>query len=38
VSRKESVLAKLREKGAIDDAITADLKGAVTEYKQGFKG
>ena len=37
VSRKDSLLAKLREKGAIDDAIAAELKDAVTEYKQGFK-
>jgi F-type H+-transporting ATPase subunit alpha len=37
VSRKESVLSKLREKGAIDDGITADLKAAVAEYKQGVK-
>jgi len=37
VSRKEAVLSKLREKGAIDDGITADLKAAIAEYKQGVK-
>ncbi|MEY5025950.1 MAG: F0F1-type synthase, alpha subunit [Verrucomicrobiota bacterium] len=36
-TRKEAVLAKVREKGAIDDAITADLKAALSEFKQGYK-
>ncbi len=36
-TRKESVLGQIREKGAIDDAISAELKTAVTEFKQGYK-
>jgi F-type H+-transporting ATPase subunit alpha len=37
VTRKETVLAKIREKGAVDDAITEDLKASVAEFKQGYK-
>ncbi len=36
-TRKDSVLAKIREKGAIDDAITADLKSALSEFKTTYK-
>lgn len=37
VSRKDSLLAKIREKGAINDELTADLKAALNEFKQGYK-
>ncbi len=37
VTRKESLLNTLREKKAIDDSLTADLKAAVTEFKQGYR-
>ena len=37
VTRKEAVLNKIRDKGAIDDAITADLKAALGEFKTTFK-
>lgn len=37
VTRKDSLLTKLRDKGAIDDGITADLKAAYVEFKQGYK-
>jgi F-type H+-transporting ATPase subunit alpha len=37
VSRKDSLLAKIREKGAINDELTAELKAALTEFKQGYK-
>jgi F-type H+-transporting ATPase subunit alpha len=37
VSRKESLLSKLRDKGAIDDGIAGDLKAAISDYKQGVK-
>ena len=36
-TRKDAVLTKIREKGAIDDAITADLKAALTEFKTAYK-
>ncbi|MEI6713831.1 MAG: F0F1 ATP synthase subunit alpha [Verrucomicrobiota bacterium] len=36
-TRKAAILTKIREKGAIDDAITADLKAALTEFKQSYK-
>ena len=36
-TRKSAVTAAIREKGAIDDAITAELKAALTEFKQGYK-
>ncbi len=36
-TRKAAVLAKIAEKGAIDDSITADLKAALTEFKTSFK-
>src|SRR6187401_2628230 len=32
-TRKEALLASIRDKGAIDDDITADLKAAVGEFK-----
>ena len=37
VTRKDAVLAKIREKGAVDDAITEDLKTSLAEFKQGYK-
>jgi F0F1-type ATP synthase alpha subunit len=36
-TRKEAVLAKIRDKGAIDDDITADLKAAVGEFKTSYR-
>jgi F-type H+-transporting ATPase subunit alpha len=36
-TRKEAVLTKLRDKGAIDDEITADLKAAVGEFKTSYR-
>jgi hypothetical protein len=30
-------LLKIREKGAINDELTADLKAALNEFKQGYK-
>ena len=37
VTRKEAILAKIREKGAINDELTADLKAALNEFKQSYK-
>ena len=37
VTRKDAVLAKIRDKGAVDDAITEDLKTSLAEFKQGYK-
>ncbi len=37
VTRKDAVITKIREKGAIDDGITADLKAALTEFKISYK-
>ncbi len=36
-TRKDAVLAKIRDKGAIDDDITADLKAAVGEFKTSYR-
>jgi F-type H+-transporting ATPase subunit alpha len=36
-TRKDAVLTKIRDKGAIDDSITADLKSALTEFKTIYK-
>jgi F-type H+-transporting ATPase subunit alpha len=36
-TRKEAVLGKIRDKGAIDDDITADLKAAVGEFKTAYR-
>jgi F-type H+-transporting ATPase subunit alpha len=36
-TRKDSTLAKIREKGAIDDVITGELKAALTEFKQNYR-
>ena len=36
-TRKDAVLAKIRDKGAIDDDITNDLKAAVTEFKTSYR-
>ncbi|MEI6870911.1 MAG: F0F1 ATP synthase subunit alpha [Verrucomicrobiota bacterium] len=35
--RKSAVTDAIREKGMIDDAITTELKSALTEFKQGYK-
>ncbi len=37
VTRKDALLVKIREKGAINDELTADLKAALNEFKQGYK-
>ena len=37
MTRKEPLLAKIWEKKAIDDALAAELKTAVEEFKQGTK-
>jgi len=37
VTRKDALLMKIREKGAINDELTADLKAALNEFKQGYK-
>jgi F-type H+-transporting ATPase subunit alpha len=36
-TRKDAVLAKIRQKGAVDEEIASDLKAAVTEFKQGYQ-
>jgi F-type H+/Na+-transporting ATPase subunit alpha len=36
-TRKDAVLTKVREKGAIDDELTADLKAAVGEFKTSYR-
>lgn len=36
-TRKDAVLAKIRDKGAISDEITADLKAALTEFKSSYR-
>ncbi len=36
-TRKDAVLAKIRDKGAVNDEITADLKAAVGEFKQNYR-
>ncbi len=36
-TRKDSLLTSIRDKGAIDDAITADLKAAVGEFKSSYR-
>ncbi len=36
-TRKASLLATIFEKKAFDDALAADMKAAVTEFKQGYK-
>jgi F-type H+-transporting ATPase subunit alpha len=36
-TRKDAVLAKIRDKGAIDDDITADLKSAVGDFKSSYR-
>ncbi|MDB6173051.1 MAG: atpA [Chthoniobacteraceae bacterium] len=37
VTRKDSTLAKIRDKGAVNDEITAELKAAVGEFKQNYR-
>ena len=36
-TRKDAVLAKIRDKGAIDDDITANLKAALAEFKTSYR-
>ena len=36
-TRKEALLTTIRDKGAIDDAITADLKAAIGEFKTSYR-
>ena len=36
-TRKEALLGKIRDKGAIDDDITTDLKAAVGEFKTSYR-
>jgi F-type H+-transporting ATPase subunit alpha len=36
-TRKDALLTSIREKKAVDDAITADLKAAVEEFKLTYK-
>jgi len=36
-TRKAELLAKVRNEKAISDAITAELKAAVTEFKQTYR-
>jgi len=36
-TRKEALLAKVRAEKAINDALGADLKAAVTEFKQSYR-
>ncbi len=36
-TRKDAVLGKIRDKGAIDDDITNDLKAALTEFKSSYR-
>src|SRR3954464_1257093 len=37
LTRREAVLKSIREKAVIDDAITADLKSAVGDFKSTYK-
>ncbi|HSI14226.1 MAG TPA: F0F1 ATP synthase subunit alpha [Chthoniobacter sp.] len=36
-TRKDSILGKIRDKGAIDDDITSDLKAALGEFKTSYR-
>jgi F-type H+/Na+-transporting ATPase subunit alpha len=36
-SRKNELMARILKEGALSDALTADLKAAVTEFKQTYK-
>ena len=36
-TRKDAVLAKIRDTGAINDDITADLKAALSEFKSSYR-
>ena len=36
-TRKADLMAKIRNEKAISDAITAELKAAVTEFKQTYR-
>jgi F-type H+-transporting ATPase subunit alpha len=35
-ARKDAVLAKIRDKGAIDDEIAGDLKSALGDFKASY--
>jgi len=37
VTRKEALLSTLRDKKQIDESLAAELKAAVTEFKQGYR-
>jgi F-type H+-transporting ATPase subunit alpha len=37
VSRKSAMMEKIRNEKALSDALIADLKAAVTEFKQTYK-
>jgi F-type H+-transporting ATPase subunit alpha len=36
-TRKDALLAKIRQKGAVDEEVASDLKAVLTEFKQGYK-
>ena len=36
-TRKDTILAKIRDKGAIDDEISGELKAALSEYKTSYR-
>ena len=36
-TRKADLLAKIRNEKAISDALAAELKAAVTEFKQSYR-
>lgn len=36
-TRKDTILAKIRDKGAIDDEISGELKAALTEFKTSYR-
>jgi F-type H+-transporting ATPase subunit alpha len=37
LTRKESLLTAIREKKAVDDSISGDLKAATEEFKLSYK-
>jgi F-type H+-transporting ATPase subunit alpha len=36
-SRKEAILAKIRDEKALSDGIVSDLKQAIEDFKSGYK-
>jgi hypothetical protein len=36
-TRKEALLGKIRDKAAIDDEISGDLKAAIGEFKTSYR-